>query len=127
MSSLAKRMRKLRKTLRKNEELSDKTKDRDRKKNRVICNQRKLQRQDNEDRTAKYRENEHKRIVKQQVKKKTNVVGGRKLRELKRRRSNEKKAEEINNLHIKLEELTKQNQQLKRKLGQSSNIPASKL
>ena len=97
------------------------------KKQKVICNQRKLQRQDNEDRTAKYRENEHKRIVKQQVKKKTNVVGGRKLRELKRRRSNEKKAEEINNLHIKLEELTKQNQQLKRKLGQSSNIPASKL
>ena len=29
MSSLAKRMRELRKTLRKNEELSDKTKDRD--------------------------------------------------------------------------------------------------
>ena len=47
-------MRKLRNKLRDNEELYEKTKDKEQRRQKAICDQRKLERQNNEDKTAKY-------------------------------------------------------------------------
>ena len=91
MSSSAIRMRKPRNKLRDNEELYEKTKDKELKRQKAICDQRKLERQNIEDKTAKYQEYEQKRKAEQWLKKKINAVDGRKLHGLKRRRNNEKK------------------------------------
>lgn len=71
MSSLAIRMRKLRKQLRKNDKLSDKTKDKEWKLYVIRENWNSRKQQNNEDRKVKYREYERKRIAEQQLKKKT--------------------------------------------------------
>ena len=119
MSSSAIRMRKLRNKLRDNEELYEKTNDKEWKRQKAIHDQRKLERQNNEDKTDKYQEYERKRKAGQWLKKKINAVDGRKLRGLKRRMNNEKKkAEEIKMLQVKVGELTNQ------KLDQQSSRTA---
>ena len=87
----------------------------------AIHDQRNSERQNNEDKTAKYQEYEWKRKAKQWLKKKINAVDGRKLHGLKRWRNNEKKAEEIKMLQVKVRELTIQNWWMKRKLDQHSS------
>ena len=78
-------MRKLRYKLRDNEQLYEKTKDKEQKRQKAICDQRKLERQNNEDKTtAKYRQYEQKRKAEKRLKKKINAVDGRKLHGLKR-------------------------------------------
>ena len=57
---------------------------RNRKEQKAICDQRKLERQNNEDKTAKYREYEQKRKAEKRLRKKINAVDGRKLHGLKR-------------------------------------------
>ena len=56
MSSSAVRTRKLRNKFRDNEELYERTKDKEQKRQKAIHDQRKLERQNNEDKTAKYQE-----------------------------------------------------------------------
>ena len=90
----------------------------------AICDQRNLERQNNEDKTAKYWEYEQKRKAEQWFKKKINTVDGRKLQGLKRRGNNEKKAEEIKMLQVKVRELTNQNWWLKQKLDKHSSRTA---
>ena len=58
MSSSAVRMRKLRNKFRDNKELYERTKDKERKRQKAIHDQRKLERQNNEDKTAKYQKYE---------------------------------------------------------------------
>ena len=58
MSSSAVRTRKLRNKFRDNEELYERTKDKEQKRQKAIHDQRKLERQNNDDKTAKYQEYE---------------------------------------------------------------------
>ena len=64
--------------------LYEKIKDKEQKRQKAICDQRKLERQNNEDKTAKYRQYEQKRKAEKRLKKKINAVDGRKLHGLKR-------------------------------------------
>ena len=76
MSSSAVRTRKLRNKFRDNEELYERTKDKEQKRQKAIHDQRKLERQNNEDKTAKHQEYEWKRKAEQQLKKKMLLMEG---------------------------------------------------
>ena len=103
MSSSAIRIRKLRNKLSDNEELYEKTKNKEQKRQKAIHDLRKLESQNNEDKTAKQQGYEQKRKAEQRLKKKINAADARKLHGLKRQRNNEKKkAEEIKMLQVKL-------------------------
>ena len=81
-----------------------------------------MERQTNEDKTAKYQEYKRKRKAEQRLKKDINAVDGRKLHGLKRRMNNEKKkAEGTKMLQVKVGQLTKSKPTIERKLDQHSS------
>ena len=117
MSEIAERMRRMRKLLKENDELYQELNEKERKRQKIIRDQKKAERVENSVKLKQYREYERKRKAEQRKKKKIVEQDGRKASGKRTRRANlAKKNNQIQNLIVKVAKLTNHNRRLSRKL-----------